>query len=214
MSPDSVGAACYSRLRWALARLVASRSGLGSISEDELMRLPPGVSAVSQVWWMLPSLLRSADIGLTGGATWPELLAEALNAVAGEAVDATWGDLHRAKLMHPLAPLFPAEAAALSPEGARLGGDNETVWANGCRAESGAEAVYGAVARYVFDVGDWNRCKWIVVSGASGDPASPHYLDQHEAWSRCELIPMLYDWEAITAASVSLTLEPRAGSGQ
>jgi penicillin amidase len=213
MSPDSVGAACYSRLRWALARLVASRSGLGSISEDELMRLPPGVSAVSQVWWMLPGLLRSADVGLTGGATWPELLEEALDAVAGEIV-AAWGDLHRAKLMHPLSPLFPAEAAALSPEGARLGGDNETVWANGCRAESGAEAVYGAVGRYVFDVGDWNRCKWIVVSGASGDPASPHYLDQHEAWSRCELIPMLYDWDAITAASVSLNLEPRAGSGQ
>jgi penicillin amidase len=211
MSPDSAGAACYSQLRWALARIVTSRSGLGPTSETELMRLPPGISAASQVWWMLPGLLRSADVSLTGGATWPELLDEALRAVADETPDATWGDLHRARLMHPLAPLFPAQAAALSPEGARLGGDNETVWANGCRAESGTDAVYGAVARYVFDVGNWDGCRWIVLGGASGDPASPHYLDQHGAWSRCELIPMLYDWDAIAAASVPLTLEPRAG---
>ncbi len=136
MSPDSAGAACYSRLRWALARLVTSRSGLSSTSESELMRLPPGISAASQVWWMLPGLLRSADVGLTGGATWPDLLEEALRAVAGETPGAEWGDVHRAKLMHPLAPVFPAEAAALSPEGARLGGDNETAWANGCWAES------------------------------------------------------------------------------
>ncbi|HEX9034337.1 MAG TPA: penicillin acylase family protein, partial [Streptosporangiaceae bacterium] len=207
MAPDSAGAACYSRLRWALAHLVTSRSGLGSTAEGEMMQLPPGISAVSQVWWMLPGLLRSGDVSLTGGATWPELLEEALEAVARDTADAKWGDLHRAKLMHPLAPLFPAEATALSPAGARLGGDNETIWANGCRAETGTDAVYGAVARYVFDIGNWDQCQWIVLGGASGDPASPHYLDQHEAWSRCELIPMLYDWDSITAASVPLTLE-------
>ena len=30
MSPDSAGAACYSRLRWALARIVGGRSGLAA----------------------------------------------------------------------------------------------------------------------------------------------------------------------------------------
>jgi penicillin amidase len=48
-----------------------------------------------------------------------------------------------------------------------------------------------------------------VVGGASGDPASPHYVDQHEAWSRCELIPMRYDWAAIAATDPDLTLQPR-----
>ena len=211
MSPDSAAAACYSRLRWALAGIVASRSGLGSAADSELTRLPPGVSAVTNVWWMLPGLLRSADVSLAGGATWPELLAEALDAVAAQAPDTAWGDVHRAQLMHPLAPLFPAQAGALSPAGARLGGDNETVWASGCRAETGTDAASGAVARYVFDVGNWDDCQWIVLAGASGNPASPHDADQHGAWSRCELIPMRYDWDAITAASVPLTLEPREG---
>jgi penicillin amidase len=64
------------------------------------------------------------------------------------------------------------------------------------------------VARYVFDVGNWENCTWIVAGGASGDPASPHYTDQHQAWSRCELIPMQYDWDTIAAASPQLTLQP------
>ena len=100
-----------------------------------------------------------------------------------------------AALTHPLTLALPDAPAALSPAGAGVGGDNDTVWATGCRAESGLAAVYGAVARYVFDVGNWDNCSWIVVSGASGDPASPHYADQHQAWSRCELIPMRYDWD-------------------
>ena len=103
---------------------------------------------------------------------------------------------------------MPGAPPGLSPAGAGVGGDNETVWANGCRAESGTAAVYGAVARYVFDVGDWDNCGWIVAGGASGDPASPHYADQHHAWSRCELIPMRYNWDTITTAGPQLTLRP------
>ncbi len=210
MSPGSVGAACYSRLRWALARIVGRRSGLAAATTGRggLMQLPGGVSDVSHLWWVLPALLRSDDLSLTGGSTWPELLAEALEEVAIEPPDIPWQRLHTAALTHPLTPLLPAAPAALSPAGAGVGGDNETVWATGCRAESGTAAVYGAVARYVFDVGNWDNSTWIVAGGASGDPASPHYVDQHEAWSRCELIPMQYSWDVITAADPQLTLEP------
>jgi penicillin amidase len=208
MSPGSSGATCYSRLRWALARIVAGRSGLAAAESAGLMDLPGSVSAVSHLWWVLPTLLRSGDLALTCGSTWNELLAEALEEVSGEPPDIPWHQLHAAALTHPLTPLLPGAPPALSPAGAGVGGDNETVWANGCRAESGTAAVYGAVARYVFDVGNWQNCTWIVVGGASGDPASPHYTDQHQAWSRCELIPMQCDWDTIAAASPQLTLQP------
>jgi penicillin G amidase len=213
MAPESAGAACYSRLRWALARIVGSRSRLNAVASarpGEAMQLPGGVSAVSQLWWVLPALLRSGDLSLTGGRTWPELLAEALEAVASEPepADTAWQRVHTAALAHPLTLVLPDMPQALSPAGAGVGGDNETVWATGCRAESGSAAVYGAVARYVFDVGNWDDSTWIVVGGTSGDPASPHYIDQHEAWSRCELIPMRYDWVTIAAAGPLLTLEP------
>jgi penicillin amidase len=208
MSPGSGAAASYSRLRWALAQIVGNRSGLAAAANTALMRLPGGVSAVSQLWWVLPALLRSGDLTLTGGSTWNELLAEALDAVATDTPDGPWHHLHTAALTHPLTLALPDAPAALSPPGAGVGGDNDTVWATGCRAESGTAAVYGAVARYVFDVGNWDNCTWIVVGGASGDPASPHYTDQHGAWSRCELVPMRYDWDTITAAGPQLTLRP------
>jgi penicillin G amidase len=211
MSPGSAGAACYSRLRWALATIIGQRSGLAVAGSPGLLHLPGGVSAVSHLWWVLPALLRSGDLALTGGRTWSELLAEALEEVAAGPPDIPWGQLHTAALTHPLTPLLPGAPPGLSPPGAGVGGDNETVWATGCRAESGPAAVYGAVARYVFDVGDWDNCTWIVVGGASGDPASPHYADQHEAWSRCALIPMRYDWDAIAATSPPLTLHPDGG---
>jgi penicillin amidase len=226
MSPDSAGAACYSRLRWALARIVGNRSGLaaGSRAADaetagstaagaglrELMQLPGGVSAVSHLWWVLPALLRSDDLSLTGGSTWPELLTEALEVVANRPgpPEVPWRQIHTAALTHPLTSAFPSAAINLSPAGAGVGGDNETVWSTGCRAEFGTAAVYGAVARYVFDVGNWDNCAWIVVGGASGDSASPHYFDQHDAWSRCELVPMQYGWDVITTAGPHVTLEP------
>ena len=210
MSPESTGAACYSRLRWALAGIVGRRSGLtaAAASRGDLMLLPGGVSAVSHLWWVLPALLRSGDLFLTGGSTWHELLAEALEEVGIAPPDIPWQGIHTAALTHPLTPLLPHAPAGLSPPGAGVGGDNETVWATGCRAESGTAAVYGAVARYVFDVGNWDNSAWIVVGGASGDPASTHYVDQHEAWSRCELIPMQYAWDVITAGEPQLTLQP------
>jgi penicillin amidase len=209
MSPASAGASCYSRLRWALASIVGSRSGLADATEHaRLLQLPGSVSAVSHLWWLLPGLLRSGDLTLTGGSSWPELLAEALESIATEPANAPWQQLHAAALAHPLTPLLPDAPTSLSPPGNGVGGDNETVWATGCRAESGTAAVYGAVARYVFDVGNWDNCTWIVLGGSSGDPASPHYLDQHEAWSRCELVPMRYDWDSIAMAGPQLTLQP------
>jgi penicillin G amidase len=208
MSPESVGATYYSRLRWTLSRMVGDLSGLAPAAQDTPFQLPGRTSAVSQLWWVLPALLRSGDVALTGGRSWPDLLAEALATVAGEAASEPWRDVHPAALSHPLTALIPAAPAALSRTGAGVGGDNETVWANGCRAESGTAAVYGAVARYVFDVGNWDACHWIVVGGSAGDPASPHYLDQHEAWSRCELIPMRYDWDVIAAVGEPLILQP------
>src|SRR5439155_13892700 len=123
MSPGSAGAAGYSRLRWALARIVAGRSGLAAGSAG-LTLLPGSVSAVSHLWWVLPALLRSGDLALTGGRTWAELLAEALEEVSGEPPDIPWRQLHTATLTHPLSPVLPGAPADLSPAGAGVGRDN------------------------------------------------------------------------------------------
>jgi penicillin amidase len=209
MAPGSVPAAAYSVFRWQLAQLVAEHSGLSAASRDPLLQVPPPVVPVNQIWWALPSLLRTNDTGLLGGLDWNAAIEEALVRAAPKFEAKSWSEVHRVKLAHPLSPLFPEAAGTLDPPGEGVGGDNDTVWANGSYAGTGLAATYGAIARYVFDVGNWDACEWVVFGGASGLPGSPHYSDQHKVWAETKLVPMLYDWTKIAAEGDRLTLEPQ-----
>lgn len=115
-----------------------------------------------------------------------------------------WGRAHTAMFVHPLAALRPDLAGELPlPEPVELGGDNECVWATSTAPPSTA-ACNGPVARYVFDLADWDDSAWIVPHGVSGDPRSPHHLDQLERWAGVEMLPMRYSVEAVDAATVSV----------
>lgn len=206
MEPDSTAATYYSLLRWEMSRDVARQCGLADAQSRSLVP-PPGFVPENLVWWALPSLIRDDVRSFTGGRPWSQVCADALEKVA-VAEPREWGAVHIAHLSHPLAGIFNDNRAELDPPGASVGGDNDTVWANGCVSQLGLQAAYGAVARYVFDVGNWDNCSWISVAGASGIPDSEHYADQHEPWSRCELIPMLYDWTTISAEGNELVLNP------
>ncbi len=200
MSADSLAASAYNSVRLALTRLVAERSGLAAVTRNPFAGVPPGTIAQNQLWWSVPGLLRNNDQTLLGGASWDELLREALAKAANESPQ-SWGSRHLPKFSHPLSPVFPEQAASLDRFSASVGGDNDTVFATGCVASIGARAVYASLARYVFDVGAWDNCRWVVFHGVSGNPNSEFYMNQNEAWSRGEMIPMMYDWSKIAAAS-------------
>jgi penicillin amidase len=66
-----------------------------------------------------------------------------------------------------------------------------------------------SVARYVFDLADWEQSGWVVPLGVSGHPGSPHYADQVPAWADARLLPMRYAWERIrTEAATRQVLDP------
>ena len=148
----------------------------------------------------LPNLLRADDAALLGGWSWDEALAEGLRR-AGAEPPKPWGEAHRPRLVHPLSALFPEAASLLDPPARPIGGDGDTVMATGLLPAAGPAATYGALARYVFDVGNWDASRWAVFHGASGHPGSPHYADQNAPWSAAGMVPMLYGWEAIAAAA-------------
>jgi penicillin amidase len=66
--------------------------------------------------------------------------------------------------------------------------------------------LHSSVARYVFDLSDWDNSGWIVPGGASGHPESPHHQDQLDDWAAVRLRPMLYSADAIDAAFESRQL--------
>ena len=66
----------------------------------------------------------------------------------------------------------------------------------------------GPVYRQVIDLADIHHAHWILDTGASGWPLSPHYRDQYELWRKGEYIPMTSDWDMIVEQSEAvLTLK-------
>jgi penicillin amidase len=208
MDAASTGASAYSAVRRALTSVLAERSGLAEAATHPFAAVPPGVAAQGQLWWSLPTLLRNDDITMLGGWDWTRALQEALSR-AGRMERRPWGEQHRPRLSHPLSALFPSAARLLDPPSLPVGGDSDTVLCTGIIPAAGPPAIYGALSRYVFDVGNWDASQWIVFHGVSGQPGSPHYADQNPAWSACTMVPMRYDWDRIEqAASAVQHLEP------
>jgi len=202
MEPMATTPTLYIAFRLALTRRFAAASGLGALAGHPWLAPAPGVAPLTQLWWALPALLRSQDTTLLRGADWDQLMAEALDEAAAAAAE-PWGEVHKPRFAHPLSSLFPAAAAVLDPPSLPIGGDGDTVWANGLVAPLGPRATYGALARYAFDVGDWEKSRWSVFLGASGHPASPFYANQHAAWASCSMTPMRYGWVGIAAGAVT-----------
>jgi penicillin G amidase len=208
MDAGSSGAAAYAALRRAMTAILAARSGLAAVTSHPFAAVAPGIAAHGQLWWTLPTLFRNDDVSFLDGWDWNQVLQAAL-IEAARAIPGPWGDVHQPRLTHPLSALFPQAAYLLDPPSLPIGGDSDTVMATGILPASGPAATYGALSRYVFDVGNWDNSQWVVFHGVSGQPGSPHYADQNPAWSNCSMVPMRYSWTVIEASCKDvLRLEP------
>ncbi len=204
MAAGQTTPSAYYLVRQEMTRILARRSGLDRAAQDMFaVMAAPGVVPVNQLWWTLPELLRREDASLLAGATWDEVIREALDSVAGRGAPPPWGQLHRPVFAHPLASAFPEAAAGLAPASNEVAGDGDCVCATGAYPSGGPPSSYGPVARYVFDVGNWDESRWSVFHGASGAPGSPHYSDQNPLWARCELAPAPFTRQAVDACAVS-----------
>jgi penicillin amidase len=159
-----------------------------------------------RLWPALPGLLAGDDrTFLPQGATWAELLADALTDAVGwlrhelgdDPAGWRWGSLHRCAPRHPLAGTDPAWAERLNPPPVEVGGEWDTVWSTAFAAGYGFSVTTASVARYVYDLADWDRSAWVVPLGASGEPTSPHFADQQPLWASGALVPMRYSWPVI-----------------
>ncbi|HEY6319840.1 MAG TPA: penicillin acylase family protein, partial [Acidimicrobiia bacterium] len=219
MDAGSVGAAVYLVTRDRVGRRVARTARLAPL------RMPyPGeplgtfVPLELRLWPRLPALLTADDRTLLpADTTWADLLRAALtDAVTllrdelGEDVDAwRWGALHECRPSHPLAIAQPGWAGQLNPPTVEMGGEWDTVWSAAHPAGYGFNVTTASVARYVFDLDDWDRSRWVVPLGASGDASSPHFADQQTPWAAGTLLPMRYGWDGIARhAESTTTLHP------
>ena len=115
-----------------------------------------------------------------------------------------WGKVHFTSPTHPLAGLFPELADSLNPPKVSVSGDGDTP--QSAHFGPGFPFVIDStsVARYVFDLSDWDMSRWIVPLGSSGHAGSGHYADQSALWSKIESIDMVYSWEKVISRAVSV----------
>jgi penicillin amidase len=218
MAPDSAAAMVYAVCREYLIRAVMEPL-LGVLAREALGGgLYGGLMSMSQLRARLHHMMQADDRRLLpAGTDWTSLLATALARAMswlrqelGDDLRAwQWGRLHRTAPRHPLAVVFPELGEVLNPPAVTVGGDGDTVQAASFNASIGYTVSSTSVARYVFEVGNWQRSAWAVPFGSSGHPGSPHHADQASTWAGVQLYPMLYDWSQIGAvAEAQQRLEP------
>ena len=210
MDADAVAPAIFAAFHVKLTRLVIEHL-VGPLADEMLGAQGRGApNHLRHLSTRMNTAAENRDAAmLPPGSTWQSVAAKALSQGVeqlrrdhGPDMSGwTWGRVHRTRPMHTLSPSFPDLAELLDPPSLPVGGGLDTPQA-GSYPISGPFTVTGtSVARYVFDTSDWDESRWIVPLGASGHPGSPHYANQAEAWSRVELIPMLYGWPRIRASA-------------
>lgn len=209
MDAGLVAPTVYFRIRQEMTRSLARLSGLDAASGHPAASPAPGIPALNQLWWTLPELLRADDTSLLSGSTWTEVIREAVATVAEGPAPEPWGEAHLPIFTHPLQHLFPDAPGAQPPACDPIGGDGDCICATGAFPGTGTRSVYGSVARYVFDLADWDNSRWVVLHGTSGHPGDPHYSDQNPLWARGELVAMPYTTAAVDAHTVArMACEP------
>jgi penicillin amidase len=110
-----------------------------------------------------------------------------------------WGAVRPLRLVHALSQQPPLGAVFdIGPlPGA---GDSSTIAQGGVDlADPLSGQLSVAQLRAVFDVGNWDACRFSLCGGQSGNPASPHYDDQLDVWSSGQGIPIAWSDELINA---------------
>ena len=119
-----------------------------------------------------------------------------------------WGEIHRARFVHPLGRMPGLESLFVAAE-LPLGGDEQTVNNAGFEGDGPFDVYVVPSWRAVYDLSNLDDSMGVLPTGQSGNPASPHWNDQTDAWAAGELRPLPFTRAVVEAAATErLTIVP------
>ncbi|MFG6080952.1 penicillin acylase family protein [Paracoccus litorisediminis] len=121
-----------------------------------------------------------------------------------------WGDVHRARHVHPALGDLRGLSYIVNLVQPTSGGDSTIALAGMLNEGTNPYLnVTGATYRGVYDLADPDSSVFIISTGQSGHPLSRHYDDMSELWRRGEYVRMSLDPDLARAAATGVTrLEP------
>ncbi|WP_035690659.1 penicillin acylase family protein [Azospirillum halopraeferens] len=127
-----------------------------------------------------------------------------------------WGDEHRAPLSHRVLGRVPGFNRVFGLE-VETDGSGTTVNRGTSRISDEAAPfahVHGAGFRAVYDLSDLPNSRFVIATGQSGNPFSPHWGDFVERWSTGGMVMLRGDRAALAAAGARrLVLQPARPGG-
>jgi penicillin amidase len=134
-----------------------------------------------------------------------------------------WGWSNRARFAHPLedVPFFGARFRVPAVE---VGADGECVFSARSVADyissqqsamldwgSGRGAIFGASARLIWDLADWDNSSMLLNLGQSADPRDPRYRDHLELWKAGRTQKLPFSWDRVVASATRMDLGDASG---
>ena len=152
---------------------------------------------------------------------WEAEIAEALGAarrsvrLEARGGSEAWGMLRGTEYEHAFGRK-PALRGLFNRGPVSLGGDTSTIAQAALNPlEPSANTLFTVSLRAVMEVGDWSRSRFILPGGQSGNPLSPHYDDQLEAFVAGEALELPWTREEVagaTCATLRLRAKPASGA--
>ncbi len=136
-----------------------------------------------------------------------------LTSKLGKDIDTwSWGRLHKMELRNQTLGSGdnPALLKWLLNRGPwQLSGGEAAVDASGWNAAGGYDVVWVPSMRMIVNLDDFDRSRWINLTGASGHAYSAHYTDQTNMWVNGQLLPWSYSSASVDKGTKDkLTLTP------
>ncbi len=153
----------------------------------------------------VPRDIKEADAAIVS-----EALAEALkDAVKVVGKFATWGEMHRLRLRHPLGVL-PVVGGRFTGANFASGGSRQTVMkTNHVPTDKKHYAGYGSQARHISDMSDPDENYFVLLGGQDGWLNSTTFVDQVEMWRAGEYVKIPLRQESVRKTFTrSMKLKP------
>ena len=193
MVPDSKAALVTNEIRICLANKIADENKPAAANVIRERVLDRAVSERLARWLPTtytdyPSFMKTCDAEATGTLT---------KRLGADQTKWTWGTVSQSRFPHPLA-VAPLIGGQFATPNVPIAGSGQT------------PNVSSAVSmRHVASPGNWDATRHVIPLGQSGNPQSPHYKDQFDAWRTGNSPVFPFSKQAVEAATkVEMVFQP------